>query len=285
MENFACGRFLLNLKRPQIMGIVNCTPDSFSGEGIFDNPKAAIARAQSHLKNGADLLDIGAESSRPFSDPVDFAEEWRRLEPVLKEVIHWRVPISVDTYHPETMARALDLGVDLINDITGMQNPKARAVVQNSNCGICVMHMQNNPKTMQTAPKYDDVVATLYDFFTIQKTACMTGGIHQNRLIFDPGFGFGKNLQQNLALVCALKKWSSEMPLLVGFSRKSMLGEITGGRGVQNRATASAVAALWAAENGAHILRVHDVAETADALKVWRAFSTFSTVNTNNFSK
>lgn len=282
MENFQCGRFVLNLKRPQIMGIVNCTPDSFSGEGIFDNPKAAIARAESHLQNGAQILDIGAESSRPFSDPVDCEEEWRRLKPVLKEVVEWRVPISVDTYHPETMARTLDLGVDFINDITGMQNPQARAAVQNSQCGVCIMHMQNNPKTMQESPAYDDVVAAVYDFFNIQKTACEESGIAQNRLIFDPGFGFGKNLKQNLALVHALKEWADEMPLLVGFSRKSMLGEITGGRDVQNRTTASAVAALWAAENGAHILRVHDVAETADALKLWQAFST---VNDEFFSK
>ena len=261
------------------MGIVNCTPDSFSGEGIFNDPKAAIARAESHLQNGAQILDIGAESSRPFSDPVDFEEEWRRLKPVLKEVVEWRVPISVDTYHPETMARALDLGVDFINDITGMQNPQARAAIQNSQCGVCVMHMQNNPKTMQESPAYDDVVAAVYDFFNIQKTACEESGIAQNRLIFDPGFGFGKNLKQNLALVHALKEWSAEMPLLVGFSRKSMLGEITE-RSVENRTTASTVAALWAAENGAHILRVHDVAETADALKVWQAFST---VNAEKF--
>lgn len=281
MEKWQCGRFCLDFKRPQIMGIVNCTPDSFSGEGIFENPKAAIARAESHIHNGAQILDIGAESSRPFSDPIDSDEEWRRLFPVLKEVVGWNIPISVDTYHPQTMVRALDLGVDFINDITGMQNPQSRLAVKNSSCGVCVMHMQNNPKTMQTAPQYDDVVKNVTDFFNTQKTVCQADGIAKNRLIFDPGFGFGKTLNQNLALARALKEWSTKMLLLVGFSRKSMLGEITG-RDVRHRITASAVAALWAAENGAHILRVHDVAQTSDALKIWQ---TFSAVNSKNFSK
>ena len=279
MENpkiLQCGRFKLNLNAPQIMGIVNCTPDSFSGDSFFNAPKSALAHAESQLKNGATLLDIGAESSRPFSDPVSPDEEWRRLFPVLKEVTAWNVPISVDTYHAETMTRALDLGVDLVNDICGMQSPESRAAVQNAPCAVCIMHMQNNPKTMQTAPSYENVAQSVENFFRTQKALCEKDGIDSRRLIFDPGFGFGKNLAQNLALVSALKKWSAEFLLLVGFSRKSMLGEITG-RDVKNRVTASATAALIAAQMGAHIVRVHDVAQTADALKVGQAFSTVNT--------
>ncbi len=272
MEKWQCGRFELDFKTPKIMGIVNLTPDSFSGENIFHNPTNALQYAEQQVRDGADLLDIGAESSRPYSEPVLPDEEWQRLYPVLKEVIHWNVPISVDTYHFETMQKVLDLGVDFINDITGLQNQSVRKVLAQSTCAICLMHMQNNPKTMQNAPTYTNVVQNIFDFFKQQAALCQQDGIDLKRIIFDPGFGFGKNLEQNLALVHAIPQFKKEFLLLVGFSRKSMLGQITG-NDVHNRVIESVTAALKSVELGANIVRVHDVKATKDAFLIHQAFS------------
>lgn len=265
------GSYHFELSRPLVMGIVNLTPDSFSGEGIVGDVDRAIAHARQQYEAGADILDIGAESSRPgaISTPED--EELRRLLPVLREVTQWNVPISVDTYKPKVMAAALQAGASMINDITGLNSPESLAVVAGSRCGICLMHMQGMPGTMQQAPVYSDVLAEVSDFLRLAVNRCLAAKIDRTRIVVDPGFGFGKTLEHNLALFRALTAIKcTGAPVLVGVSRKSMLGEITG-RPVNQRVAASVAAALMAAQNGAAILRVHDVAETRDALAVWSA--------------
>ena len=253
------------------MGIVNLTPDSFSGDGLVDDVARAIAHARQQLEAGADILDIGAESSRPGAQPTSTAEELHRLLPVLRELVSWGVPISVDTYKPAVMRAALDVGADMINDIAGMASPASLAAVAGSDCAVCVMHMQGEPGSMQRAPSYSDVVTDVADWLAAAAQRCAAAGIDRQRIVLDPGFGFGKTLEHNLALFRALDRdvWGG-FPLLVGASRKSMLGEITG-RPVAERQSASVAAALLAARRGADVLRVHDVAATRDALAVWSA--------------
>lgn len=262
------------LESPLIMGIVNLTPDSFSGDGLVGDVDSAILSARKQFEAGADILDIGAESSRPGAVPTPEAEELRRLLPVLAEVTTWGVPISVDTYKPNVMAAALSAGAVMINDITGMTNPEAVSVVAQSDCGICVMHMQGEPGTMQQAPRYANVVKEVHQFLSDAVMRCRRAGIADQRLVMDPGFGFGKTLEHNFAIfrLCTVAV-PAGFPLLVGVSRKSMLGMITG-RPVGERLAASVAAALLAAQKGAKILRVHDVAETKDALAVWAALKT-----------
>ena len=253
------------------MGIVNLTPDSFSGDGLVGNVEQAIRHARAQFEAGSDILDIGAESSRPGAVPASEADELRRLLPVLKEIVGWGVPISVDTYKPGVMRAALDAGATMINDITGLTNPDALSVVAGSDCAVCVMHMQGVPGTMQQTPQYGDVVGEVRAFLTSAAARCREVGIGGERIVLDPGFGFGKTLAHNLALFRALGGTSVEaLPVLVGISRKSMLGAITG-RPVGERLAASVAAALMAAQKGAKILRVHDVAATRDALAVWAA--------------
>ena len=271
MSILKCGSYRLSLARPILMGIVNLTPDSFSGDGLVGHVDKAIRHARQQLEAGSDILDIGAESSRPGAVPTPEDEELRRLIPVLREITAWGVPVSVDTYKPAVMRAALEAGASMINDITGMARQEARSAVAGSNCAVCVMHMQGQPGTMQQAPNYDDVVSEVRAFLNGCVERCCAAGIERDRLVIDPGFGFGKTLQHNLGLFRAISAGAlGDLPLLVGVSRKSMLGAITG-RPVEQRLASSVAAALLAAQKGAKILRVHDVGATRDALAVWSA--------------
>ena len=268
-----CGKFELPINRPLVMGIVNLTPDSFSGDGVASDAERAIAHAWHQIEAGADLLDIGAESSRPGALPTSLGEELDRLLPVLEALATCGVPVSIDTYKPEVMRAALAAGASMINDIYALRLPGAIEAVSGSDCAVCLMHMLGEPLTMQAAPNYDDVVADVSRFLAERIDAAMAGGVGRDRLVLDPGFGFGKLLEHNLALLRSLAQFSKTgLPVLAGMSRKSMLGAITG-RDVGARVSASVAAALLAAQRGARILRVHDVAETRDALAVWLALS------------
>lgn len=273
MKKIQFGSYHLGIERPLVMGIVNLTPDSFSGDGLLGDVAASVAHARRQLEAGADILDIGAESSRPGAVPTPEDEELRRLLPVLKEIVGWGVPVSVDTYKPGVMRAAIDAGASMINDIAGLASPESLAAVAGSDCAVCVMHMQGQPGVMQQAPAYVDVVAEVGSWLCAAAGRCLEAGIARERIVLDPGFGFGKTLAHNLSLFRALtaEVWD-DFPLLVGVSRKSMLGGITG-RPVQERLAASIAAAVLAAEKGAAILRVHDVAETRDALAVWSAIN------------
>ncbi|NTV70891.1 MAG: dihydropteroate synthase [Azonexaceae bacterium] len=266
-----CGHFRLSLDRPLLMGIVNLTPDSFSGDGLVDSVEQAVGHARRQYEAGSDILDIGAESSRPGAIPTSEEDELRRLLPVLKEIVGWGIPVSVDTYKPIVMRAALEAGATMINDITGMTNRDALSAVAESDCAVCVMHMQGEPGTMQQTPRYQNVVLEVNSFLAEGVERCSRVGIADERIVLDPGFGFGKTLDHNLALFSALTVAGvGDFPMLVGVSRKTMLGAITG-RPVGERLAASVTAALLAAQKGAKILRVHDVAATRDALAVWAA--------------
>ena len=264
-----CGRFSLDLTLPRIMGIVNVTPDSF-----FDGGRDA-ARAVEHglrlVDEGADLLDIGGESTRPGAEPVGVGAELARVLPVLDGLAHCGVPLSIDTMKTEVMVEAIAAGADLINDVRALQAPGAIEAVAAGRVGVCLMHMRNEPRTMQQAPDYVDVVAEVADFLAGRISTCVSAGVSRSRLLVDPGFGFGKTLEHNLALLRGLPHLARlGVPLLVGLSRKSMLGALTG-RPVGERLPASVAAALLAFERGARIVRVHDVAATRDALSLWKA--------------
>ena len=266
-----CGRFRLSLDRPLVMGIVNVTPDSFAGDGTGADVEFAIRHARHQLDAGADILDIGAESSRPGAVPASVDEELHRLLPVLSEVTGWGVPVSVDTCKSEVMEAALAAGVAMINDITALADPDSLAAVAAGDCAVCLMHMQGEPGTMQAAPHYDDVVTEVQAFLAARVARCRAAGIADERIVLDPGFGFGKTLAHNIGIFRRLTAIGCDgFPLLVGISRKSMLGAITG-RPVEQRQTASVAAALLAVQRGARIVRVHDVAETVDALAVLAA--------------
>jgi dihydropteroate synthase len=263
-------RFTLDLTRPQVMGIVNVTPDSFSPMHSPDSV-IAVRHAELLLKQGADILDIGGESSRPGAQPVTLEEEWARIGPVLREVIQLGCPVSVDTTKPEIMQRALDLGVDILNDIHAFSSTAAQKVaIAHDRCGMCLMHMQGEPHTMQTGPSYNQVVTDVTDFLRDRTQTLVSQGVSASRLVIDPGIGFGKTVDHNFTL---LAQQQALLPLgygvLVGWSRKSSLGAVTG-RPVDQRLGASVAAALLAVQNGAHVVRVHDVADTVDALKVWQ---------------
>ena len=264
-----CGPYRLKLDRPLIMGIVNLTPDSFSGDGIAADTARAIAHARQQLADGADILDLGAESSRPGAIPTPLDEELERLLPVLDALADCGAPISVDTYKPEVMRAALSHGASLVNDICALRQPGALEAVAASDCAVCLMHMQGEPRSMQQAPAYADVVAEVRDFLHERAQAALAAGIARERLLLDPGFGFGKTLEHNLALLARLDETAcAGLPLLAGMSRKTMLGALTG-RPVGERLAASIAAHLIAAQKGAAILRVHDVAAMRDALAVF----------------
>lgn len=266
-------RFRIDLTRPRVMGIVNLTPDSFSGDGLAGDTERAIAHARRQIEAGADLLDIGAESSRPGALPTSLADELDRLLPVLDGLAGCGIPISVDTYKPEVMRVALAHGASMINDIYALRMPGALQVVAGSQCAVCLMHMQGEPLTMQQQPAYRDVVTEVDAFLQSRVTQARAAGIADDRLVLDPGFGFGKTVQHNVELLRRFSELSlSGLPLLAGVSRKSMLGALTA-RPVGGRLAASIAAALLAAQRGARILRVHDVAETRDALAVWQALA------------
>ena len=265
-------RFDIDLSRPRIMGIVNVTPDSFSDGGRYLDAQAALRQCEQLVREGADILDIGGESSRPGAPTLTAEEEWARLAEVMKSALSLGVPVSVDTYKAEVMQRALDAGVDIINDIRALQAPGAEALVAaHPRCGICLMHMQGDPATMQQHPSYPDVIAEVKAYLSARLAALMHLGVAPERITLDPGIGFGKTPAHNIELLLrqdVLLKLGR--PLLVGWSRKSTLGQLTG-RPVEERLAASVAAALAAVTKGARIVRVHDVAATADALKVWAA--------------
>ncbi|HIV72221.1 MAG TPA: dihydropteroate synthase [Candidatus Aquabacterium excrementipullorum] len=265
-------RFRLDLSRPQVMGIVNVTPDSFSDGGQHADARGALAHCEQLIKEGVDILDIGGESTRPGAVILSPDEEWQRLAPVLAEAVKLNVPVSVDTCKPEVMQRALELGVDIVNDIKALSAPGAeQAVASHSACGICLMHMRGDPTTMQSQTDYGDVVAEVRGFLAARLARLRALGVADERLTLDPGIGFGKTPEQNLALLARQAELLSlGLPLLVGWSRKSTLGALTG-RPVGERLAASLAAALASVAAGARVVRVHDVAATVDALKVWQA--------------
>ncbi len=255
------------------MGIVNLTPDSFSGDGLASNARRAIEHARRQIDAGADLIDLGAESSRPGAQPTSLADELDRLLPVLAGLADCCVPISVDTYKPEVMVAALAHGAAMINDIYALRMPGALEAVAGSDCAVCLMHMQGQPLTMQQQPNYADVVGEVCDFLGERVGVALAAGVAHERLVVDPGFGFGKTLEHNLQLLRSLERLAVDgLPLLAGMSRKSMLAAITG-RPVGERLAASIAVALLAAQRGAAIIRVHDVRETCDALRVWQALA------------
>ena len=269
--SWSAGRFQFELSRVHVMGIVNVTPDSFSDGGRHATTEAALSHARRLLDEGADILDVGGESTRPGAQPVDADEEWRRVGPLLRELVAWRVPLSIDTYQVPTMARALELGVDIVNDVGALRAPGAEALVAASTAGVCLMHMQGEPREMQRAPHYGDVVAEVAAFLRERVDALRARGVCAARLCVDPGFGFGKTLEHNLALARGLRTIAAlGQPLLVGVSRKSMIGGMAG-RPPAERLAGSLAAALACVAAGAHVVRVHDVAATCDALKVWSA--------------
>lgn len=258
--------------RPLVMGILNVTPDSFSDGGQFQSLDLALSRAEQMIADGVDIIDIGGESSRPGSQPLPLEEELRRVMPVLYALRDCGKPLSVDTYKPEVMREAILAGADMINDINGFRAEGALTAVNESDCALCIMHMQNAPATMQERPEYRDVVDEVTVFLRERMMAMARAGIEQRRLCIDPGFGFGKTVEHNLALLRNIRRIAQDVgaPVLAGLSRKSMIGAITG-KPVDQRLAGSIATALIAAANGALIIRVHDVAETVDALKVWRA--------------
>jgi dihydropteroate synthase len=266
-----CGRFKLSLERPLVMGVVNITPDSFSDGGMFADTAQAIAHAQRLIGEGADILDLGGESTRPGAAPVSLEVERRRVLPVLEAVASGGVPVAVDTRKPELMREAIAAGAAMINDVTALSGPGALAAVARAPVAVCLMHMQGDPATMQANPDYRDVVREVRDFLAQRVAVAEAAGIARNRIVVDPGFGFGKTVEHNLALLRSLREFTSlGGALLAGLSRKAMLGRLTG-REPLERVHASVAAALLAIQNGAHIVRVHDVAATRDALAVWNA--------------
>ena len=272
------GGFSLPLERPLIMGIVNVTPDSFSDGGRFFDAGRALDHARQLIEEGADILDIGGESSRPGAEPVEVAEELRRVLPVLEKLVELPVPVSVDTCKPEVMRRAIAAGASMINDIFALRAEGALEAVAESKAAVCMMHMQGAPRTMQQAPHYRDVVGEVETFLAERAVAAMAAGIAHDRIVLDPGFGFGKTAQHNLELIRALPRLrAAGFCMLAGLSRKALFGKIIGREGAQ-RVNASAAGAMLAAQRGASIVRVHDVAATRDCLLVLRAIDdkTFS---------
>ncbi len=276
-----CGRFLFDFskrQRPLVMGILNATPDSFSDGGKFRTPSDAIAQAERMIANGADIIDIGGESTRPGAEPVSLQEELDRVLPVIEALKDCGVALSIDTYKAETMRQALKAGVDCVNDIWALRQEGAVEAVIESNknnsdkpCGIVLMHMQRDPQTMQFDPEYQDVIAEVKLFLQERAEFLQERGITQDRIAIDPGFGFGKSLEHNLNMLANFEQFSKLGYLvLAGISRKSMLGKLTG-RDTNERVAPSIAAAILAADRGARIIRVHDIQETVDALKIWEA--------------
>jgi dihydropteroate synthase len=270
-DTLRCGRFELPLARPLLMGVLNVTPDSFSDGGRFLDPQAAIAHGRELLAQGADIVDIGAESTRPGAPPVSEADEIERLAPVVQALVRDGHPVSVDTRRPAVMRRVLDWGADMINDVGGFGSDEAVRAVRGSSAACCVMHMHGDPLTMQQAPVYRDVVGEVRSVLQSRVRALLAAGVERARIVVDPGIGFGKTLAHNLQLLAALPVLAADgYPVLVGVSRKSMIGALTGRRPDQ-RLAGSLAAMLAAVARGARIVRVHDVAASRDALTVWES--------------
>ena len=272
-------RFEIDLSRPQVMGIVNVTPDSFSDGGRHNEPGPALAHAEQLLKDGATILDIGGESTRPGAPPVPLQQELDRVLPVLREALKFGVPISIDTYKPEVMQACLDLGADIINDVWALQRPFANGqgsgvevVAAHPDCGVCLMHMHLEPQSMQIAPMTGDVVPQVAAFLAHHAAVLRARGVAPERIVLDYGIGFGKTVEQNFALLARQHELLElGYPLLSGWSRKSSLGAVTGRELPRERVAASVAAHLLAIERGAMVVRVHDVRETVDSIKVWQA--------------
>ncbi|WP_203322207.1 dihydropteroate synthase [Pseudoxanthomonas beigongshangi] len=268
-----CAGRILKLDRPRVMGIVNVTPDSFSDGGAHDTLEAAVAHGLKLAEEGADILDIGGESTRPGAADVSVEEELRRVVPVIERLAkETTLPISIDTFKPEVMRAAVQAGAGMINDIYGLRREGALEAAAILGVPVVLMHMQGEPRTMQEAPDYDDVVGDVHRFLAERIFAAEMAGIAKKNLIVDPGFGFGKNTRHNLALLAQLERFVElGVPVLAGLSRKRSLGELTGRDVASERVAASVAAHLIAVQRGAAIVRVHDVAATVDALKVWNA--------------
>jgi dihydropteroate synthase len=269
-----CGRFLFEFQsntKPLVMGILNATPDSFSDGGQFYQRDAGLKQAEKMIAAGVDIIDIGGESTRPGAEPVALQEELDRVLPVIEALKDCGVALSIDTYKPETMRAALDLGVDCVNDIWALRQEGAVEVVKQSNCGVVLMHMQRDPQTMQFNPNYTNVVKDVQAFLLEHCALLEEVGVASNRIAIDPGFGFGKSLEHNYQLLAQFQLLTEHgYPVLAGISRKSMLGKVTN-QEVGDRLIPSIAAAILAVERGAQIVRTHDVRETIDALKIWQA--------------
>ena len=264
-----CGKFSLGLSRPLVMGVVNITPDSFSDGGRYFNEQRALGHARALVEAGADIVDIGGESTRPGAAPVTEAEELDRVLPIVEALANDGVLVSVDTMKPPVMRAAIVAGACMVNDVRALQEPGALEAVAWTDAAVCLMHMQGQPRTMQAEPHYTDVVAEVREFLLARAAACEAAGIARDRIVLDPGFGFGKTVEHNLLLLRDLPSLAAlGYPVLAGLSRKSTLGRLTG-RDVDDRMAASLAAALAAVARGASIVRVHDVRETVDALRVW----------------
>jgi dihydropteroate synthase len=273
MPSWQTSRFTIDLAQPRVMGIVNVTPDSFSDGGAHASTAAALRHCEQLLEEGADILDIGGESTRPGSPAVPLEAELARVLPVVREAVKLDVPLSIDTYKPEVMRAVLDLGADIVNDIWALRQPGAReAVAAHPSCGICLMHMHRDPQTMQAAPMDGEVVPQVLDFWRTQLDALAVLGIAPERITLDPGIGFGKTVAQNFALLARQRELlGAGHPLLLGWSRKSSIGAVTGIEQAAQRRVPSVAAAVLAVDHGAAIVRVHDVRDTVAALAVWRA--------------
>lgn len=268
---FLCGRFEFGLERPLVMGIVNVTPDSFSDGGLHADTDQALAHARRLLAEGAQILDLGGESTRPGAVPVSVEDELARLLPLIEALRDCGVPLSIDTFKPQVMRAVLDAGADMINDIYGFRQAGAIEAVAATRCGLCVMHMQGEPRTMQMDPQYTDLLQDVRRFLNGQALKLRQASVDGRRIVVDPGFGFGKTADQNYQLLRELSGLrTSPYPLLTGLSRKSMIGAATG-RSVTERLPGSIAGVLACVARGAFIVRVHDVAATVDALKVWQA--------------
>lgn len=268
-----CGSYRVVLDRPRIMGIINVTPDSFSDGGMFPSARAAVDHGLRLVAEGADVLDVGGESTRPGSRPVSAEEELARVVPVVEKLAEvTALPISVDTSKPDVMRAALGVGASMINDVRALRTPGALELVAPLQVGVCLMHAQGEPETMQDNPHYDDVVGEVRAFLAERVAVCTEAGIARERLLVDPGFGFGKTLEHNVTLLAGLAGLDAlGVPVLVGLSRKGMIGALTGGRPVHERTPGSVAAAILAVQRGAAMVRVHDVAATADAIRVLSA--------------
>ena len=273
MSFWQTSRFTIDLTQPRVMGIVNVTPDSFSDGGAHASTAAALRHCEQLLEEGADILDIGGESTRPGSPAVPLEAELARVLPVVREAVRLGVPISVDTYKPEVMRAVLDLGVDIVNDIWALRQPGAReAVAAHPSCGICLMHMHRDPQTMQAAPMGGDVVPEVLAFLEAQVQVLRALGVDPSRITLDPGVGFGKTVAQNFALLARQRELlAAGLPLLLGWSRKSSIGAATGIAAAGERIVPSVAAAVLAVDRGAAVVRVHDVRDTVAAIAVWRA--------------
>jgi len=267
------GRFAIDLAQPRVMGIVNVTPDSFSDGGAHASTEAALQHCEQLLKEGADILDIGGESTRPGSPAVPLDAELARVLPVVREAVKFNVPLSIDTYKPEVMRAVLELGADIVNDVWALRRPGAReAVAAHPSCGVCLMHMHRDPQTMQASPMQGDVVPQVLSFWAEHVAQLRALKVDASRITLDPGIGFGKTVAQNFALLARQRELlEAGYPLLLGWSRKSSIGTVSGIPAAAERLVPSVTAAVLAVDRGAAIVRVHDVRDTVAAIAVWRA--------------